>query len=189
MKHFFKSIIICLLISACTPIPNISHAHFMSDNKTEVKVCCYNGDQNVTQNDLRLETFLVDGKFIEKPNPNSVTCRDFKIEEEQWRYDVQIINQQYPLYVSACEFIINDNGAIDFEKYNISSKEIYDSIASQYPEYIGKYIVKIEDGNITQTKKVVTLGVKKGVAMKQKTKKNACIINLGTRHEKYAKRS
>ena len=154
MKHFFKSIVICLLISACTPIPNISHAHFMSDNKTEVKICCYNGDQNVTQNDLRLETFLVDGKFIEKPNPNSVTCRDFKIEEEQWRYDVQIINQQYPLYVSACQFIINDNGAIDFEKYNISAKEIYDSIASQYPEYIGKYIVKIEDGNIHDLRKI-----------------------------------
>ena len=44
--------------------------------------------------------------------------------------------------------------SIDFEKYNISAKEIYDSIASQYPEYIGKYIVKIEDGNIHDLRKI-----------------------------------
>ena len=46
------------------------------------------------------------------------------------------------------------NGISDAEKYNISADEIYDSIASQHPEYIGKYIIKIEDDNIHDLRKI-----------------------------------
>lgn len=147
-------IVACIFVCACTPIPNFSHAFFMSDNKSEVKVNYYNGDNTVTQKDLKTEIFIVDGKFVEQPNANSVICRDFKIEQEQWRYDVQITNQKYPLYVSACSFVINNNGISDAEKYNISADEIYDSIASQHSEYIGKYIIKIEDDNIHDLRKI-----------------------------------
>ena len=77
-------IVACILVCACTPIPNFSHAFFMSDNKSEVKVNYYNGDNTVTQKDLKTEIFIVDGKFVEQPNANSVICRDFKIEQEQW---------------------------------------------------------------------------------------------------------
>ena len=106
MKKNLILIVACILVCACTPIPNFSHAFFMSDNKSEVKINYYDGDNTITKDDLRTEIFIVDGKFVEKPNANSVTCRDFKIEQEQWRYDVQITNQKYPLYVSACSFVI-----------------------------------------------------------------------------------
>ena len=154
MKKNLILIVACILVCACTPIPNFSHAFFMSDNKSEVKINYYDGDNTVTKDDLRTEIFIVDGKFVEKPNANSVTCRDFKIEQEQWRYDVQITNQKYPLYVSACSFVIKKTGISDAEKYNISADEIYDSIASQHPEYIGKYIIKIEDDNIHDLRKI-----------------------------------
>ena len=137
MKKNLILIVACILVCACTPIPNFSHAFFMSDNKSEVKINYYDGDNTITKDDLRTEIFIVDGKFVEKPNANSVTCRDFKIEQEQWRYDVQITNQKYPLYVSACSFVIKKNGISDAEKYNI-----------------GKYIIKIEDDNIHDLRKI-----------------------------------
>ena len=50
--------------------------------------------------------------------------------------------------------LLKKNGISDAEKYNISADEIYDSIASQHPEYIGKYIIKIEDDNIHDLRKI-----------------------------------
>ena len=145
----FGIIIVVLLCDSCTPTMLIPEPWFLSDTETEVLVNCYHYPD-------KLHREFVD--YIVGVN-DTLSCPDestfvlaggFDIEEG-FKYDVKVLDNS-TVYVF--DFVPCINNQTTQLGMPISAAELYDTIMSQRPELIGTHVLKIDDHEIHDIRKI-----------------------------------
>lgn len=146
---FIMIVFVSYVFVACDPIMYSPRVCFISDDTCNIRVTHYDGEYPFEK---IIQEFEVDNSYCYLPNQSCLIFSQkehIDLNDDVFRFDVEISNQKYPLFVISDDLVIKINGKGYMDYMNeVTPSELYDSIASQYSQYIGSKIIKIDNDKL-----------------------------------------
>ena len=148
-KYFLFSIVLFpFLLISCTPQICHPEPYFLADTETEILVSCYDCPDN---GPLKLVDFTVTvNDTLSCENSTHIVFRANN-PEETYKYDIKVLNNSIVYVFDFFPLINNQTTELGMP---ISAAELYDTIMSQRPELIGTHVLKIDDNEIHDIRKI-----------------------------------